>query len=177
MSPEQITARAPVDGRSDVFSLGMVLVELVSGVHPLAPDGFANENVFTVVQRLVSGPPVSLAALAPWVPPFVAATIDRALARAPAERHASASAFAAALSADIERLERQVGESEPLTTLVQHMGGATTSAPHPETTTVELPTVERPARQPSGDPDPGSVDDEPSTLDADTGVLVKSRPR
>ena len=87
MSPEQLSINAAVDGRSDVFSLGTLLVELISGVHPFAPEGFANENIFTLVRRIVSDAPVSLAALAPWVPAFVAATIDKALARAVDARH------------------------------------------------------------------------------------------
>jgi serine/threonine protein kinase len=169
MSPEQLTSRAPVDGRSDVFSLATVLVESISGVHPFAPGGFANENVFTVVQRILSGPHASLAALAPWVPPFVAATIDQALARAPDARPASASAFAAALAADLDRLERQVGASEPLSTLVQHLNSASAPA-DPEPRTVELPTLEKPTREVPGHP----AESHSVTSESDTSVMVRA---
>jgi serine/threonine protein kinase len=178
MSPEQLTSRASVDGRSDVFSLATVLVELISGVHPFAPNGFASENIFTVVQRIMSGPPASLAALAPWVPPFVTATIDQALARAPDARPPTAAAFAAALAADLERLERQVGASEPLATLVQHLRGsppAAHAAPEdpldPEVQTVELPTVEGPTREVAGHLAEGPT---AATAESDTSVLIRA---
>jgi eukaryotic-like serine/threonine-protein kinase len=171
MSPEQLTSRAPVDGRSDLFSLATVLVELISGVHPFAPGGFANENVFTVVQRILSGPRASLAALASWVPPFVAATVDRALARAPDDRTPSAAAFAAALAADLDRLERQVGASEPLSTLVQHLNGASVQA-DPEPPTVEQPTLERPTREA-----PRRLATSHSlTSESDTNVMIRATP-
>ena len=44
MAPEQMTSENTLDGRSDLFSLGIVLLELISGVHPLAPQGFENET-------------------------------------------------------------------------------------------------------------------------------------
>jgi serine/threonine-protein kinase len=178
MSPEQLTIDAPVDGRSDVFSLGTLLVELISGIHPFAPDGFDNENVFTLVRRIVTSP-VSLAALAPWVPAFVAATIDKALARAASERYESATAFAAALDADLDRLERAVGRREPLQTLVRHLNRA------PSPTGLEAPSAEpglaarapigaperaAPAAPPASRPGPAAqtVDDE-----ADTNMMVR----
>jgi serine/threonine-protein kinase len=121
MSPEQLTAGADVDGRSDVFALGTVLVELISGVHPFAPDGLAKENVYTLVRRIVGDTPVSLSAQAPWVPAYIAATIDKAVVRDRDARHESAAAFASALAADLERLEREVGRGEPLETLVREL--------------------------------------------------------
>jgi serine/threonine protein kinase len=121
MSPEQVSASPTIDPRSDVFSLGAVLAETLSGVHPFAPSGFDQENVFTMVRRIVNDPPVPLNAMAPWVPDYVGATIDRALAKDRERRWSSAADFAAALAQDKARLERDVGPGEPLATLVREL--------------------------------------------------------
>jgi serine/threonine-protein kinase len=121
MSPEQMSPSTPLDARSDLFSLGVVLTELISGVHPFAPNGIENENMFTLVSKLVNGPPVALRGLAPWVPPQVAEVIDRALERDPARRQGSAAELAAALGAALDRLERELGAGAPLATLVAEL--------------------------------------------------------
>jgi serine/threonine-protein kinase len=114
MSPEQLSVDASVDGRSDLFSLGTVLAEIISGVHPFAPAGLAHENVFTLVRRIVMEAPPSLGDLAPWVPAHVVVTVDRALRRDREQRYESAAAFGAALAADIDRVAREGGPDEPL---------------------------------------------------------------
>jgi serine/threonine-protein kinase len=121
MSPEQMSPSNPLDGRSDIFSLGVVLLELVSGVHPFAPSGLDNENMFTLVSKIVGGPPLAIRSFAPWVPGHVAEVIDRALDRDPARRHGSAAELGAALGAALERLEREVGAGAPLEALVAEL--------------------------------------------------------
>jgi serine/threonine-protein kinase len=121
MSPEQLQASRSLDGRADLFSLGVVLAELLSGIHPFAPKGFANENVYTFVRRIVADPPVPLASYAPWVPPYIAEVIDRALARDRTERFGSATELGDALTGALDRLERAVGPGEPLGTLVAEL--------------------------------------------------------
>jgi serine/threonine-protein kinase len=125
MSPEQLsTAGVPLDARSDLYSLGVLLIELVSGAHPFAPEGLARENVFTMVNRIVSSEPVSLASLAPWAPSFVVEVLDRAAKKDRAARFADAVEMADALGAALDRLEREVGRGEPLETLVRELRGA-----------------------------------------------------
>ncbi len=122
MAPEQMTSEMTVDARCDVFSLGLVLMELISGVHPLAPEGFENENVFTFVRKIVAGPPLLLRDLAPWVPVHVAEVLEKAVLRDRALRYGSAADFGAALSLALQRLEHEVGVGEPIGTLVAELG-------------------------------------------------------
>jgi hypothetical protein len=92
MSPEQVQAKA-LDGRSDVFSLGVILHELFSGRRP-----FEAETTTQVLYRIVhtEAPPLA----ADFGPPTAALkeVVARALARDPEARYATASAFADALA-------------------------------------------------------------------------------
>ncbi len=94
MSPEQLTAR-PLDGRSDVFSLGALLYELVTGAGPF--DAERPEDVLTLMQNITTKQHVPAARLAPSLPPAVDAIIERALAKDPAARFATGDEMAAAL--------------------------------------------------------------------------------
>jgi serine/threonine-protein kinase len=90
MSPEQAAGEA-VDGRSDVYSLGCVLYEMLAGRPPFAG---AHARVMLALQ---SASPASIASVRDTVPGELEAVVFRALARLPADRFDSAAAFAAAL--------------------------------------------------------------------------------
>ncbi|HEY6448567.1 MAG TPA: protein kinase [Acidobacteriaceae bacterium] len=75
MSPEQARG-LPVDARSDLFSLGVVLYEMVAGVAP-----FAGDTVSDVIAEILKGSPPRLKALVPAVPPALDAIVNRALCR------------------------------------------------------------------------------------------------
>ena len=91
MSPEQVMGR-PLDGRSDLFSLGTVLYELLSGEKP-----FPGETVNSIAYRIVHEEPTPLRRLNPAVPPPLAACVARALSKDPTRRHARMADFAADL--------------------------------------------------------------------------------
>jgi serine/threonine-protein kinase len=90
MAPEQCTGDA-VDARSDLFSAGAVLYEMLAGKRP-----FVGRTATEVTYRLVHEDPPALQA-DPAVPPGLAAVLQRALAKRPQDRFASARAMAEAL--------------------------------------------------------------------------------
>jgi hypothetical protein len=92
MSPEQ-GANKPLDGRSDIYSLGVVGYLAVSGRLP-----FEEESVSALIARQSIDTPPSLMSMAPGVPFALAAAIDRCLDRHPACRFPDGETLAAALA-------------------------------------------------------------------------------
>jgi serine/threonine-protein kinase len=88
MSPEQALGARALDGRSDVYSLGCVLYELLTGEPPFT--GTTPQAV--IGRRFVESPPPVREAR-PAVPPGVEAALARALAREPADRFQTAAEF------------------------------------------------------------------------------------
>ncbi len=91
LSPEQALGR-PVDARSDVFAVGIVLFELLSGSLP-----FAARDAADLVRVIASTDALPLDKMAPQTEPRLAAIVKRALARRPEERWPSARAMRDAL--------------------------------------------------------------------------------
>ena len=87
MSPEQVAGAESVDGRSDVFSTGVVLYELVAGKKP-----FQAETPTAIVVKILYEEPPPLED--PVLPAPVVAAVKKALAKNPAERFQSAAEFA-----------------------------------------------------------------------------------
>lgn len=92
MSPEQASGERTVDGRSDIYSLGLVAYEMFAG----RPAIDATSAATALVKQITVLPP-SLRTAAADLPAAAAAAIDRALRKSPEDRFADAAAFAAAL--------------------------------------------------------------------------------
>jgi len=91
MSPEQIMGQ-PVDGRADLFSVGVLLYELLSGKKP-----FAGDAPTAVVYQIMHVEPTPLSELVPDLPEALYAIVDRALQKNPNERYSRASEMASDL--------------------------------------------------------------------------------
>ena len=87
MSPEQIQGRT-LDGRSDLFSLGVVLYELLTGVRPFEAD-----SISTIIYRVLYEDPRPPAAHNPALPPEINLVLAKALAKAPDRRYDSGAAL------------------------------------------------------------------------------------
>jgi predicted Ser/Thr protein kinase len=96
MSPEQ-SANEPIDGRSDLYALGVVGYVAVSGRLP-----FESSNVPALLLRQATEAAPSVVRAAPGLPPALSAVIDRCLAREPDDRFANGEALAEALVPAVE---------------------------------------------------------------------------
>jgi serine/threonine-protein kinase len=92
MSPEQATGSEDLDGRSDVYSLGCVLYEMLAGEAP-----FTGPTVESIVHQHLTASPAFVTARRPTVPAEVAEALEKALAKTPADRFSVATEFADAL--------------------------------------------------------------------------------
>jgi serine/threonine-protein kinase len=92
MSPEQASGDPAVDGRADVYSLGCVLDEMLTGASPFAGGGPRE-----VLARRFRESPRPVREARPEVSPQLEAVVERAIAADPADRFATATEFLAAL--------------------------------------------------------------------------------
>jgi serine/threonine-protein kinase len=95
MSPEQGSRSGTVDGRSDVYALACVLYEMLSGEPP-----FTGATAQAVIARHMHDEPRSLRVVRSTIPPHVEEAIRTGLAKVPADRFATASAFLDALTSE-----------------------------------------------------------------------------
>ncbi|MBI5498899.1 MAG: serine/threonine protein kinase [Deltaproteobacteria bacterium] len=92
MSPEQVAGTAAIDGGADIYALGVVLFEALTGKLP-----FAGANVQETLCKVLEAPFPSARELCPEIPEELERVIRRATARARGERFHDAASFAAAL--------------------------------------------------------------------------------
>jgi serine/threonine-protein kinase len=88
-SPEQAAGSREIDSRSDLYSLGCVLYEMLAGEPP-----FTGRTTQVILARHASDPVPALRTVCPTVPPAIEGAIMRALAKSPAQRFRTAAEFA-----------------------------------------------------------------------------------
>ena len=107
MAPERLRDKE-IDGRSDIFSVGVVLHQLISGQLP-----FTGED-YVLMQKIINEPHIPISTLCANCPPGLEAIVDRALAKSVDDRYQTAEEMAADLAAVIEELsEEQVVQLLP----------------------------------------------------------------
>ncbi|MFJ1731699.1 protein kinase [Streptomyces sp. NPDC088254] len=92
MSPEQVLGRSDIDGRSDLYSVGVMLFQMLAGRLPFEAD-----SGYAIGYLHLTAPPPTLASLGITADPAVEAVLARALAKEPAHRYPDAESMRAAL--------------------------------------------------------------------------------
>jgi len=108
MSPEQATAEKEITARSDVYSLASVLYEMLAGQPPHL-GGTAQQ----IIMKIIAEPVVTVTSLRKSVPPNVAAALEKALEKLPADRFDGARAFVEALANPAFRAAATAGAAVP----------------------------------------------------------------
>ncbi len=126
MSPEQARGE-PVDGRSDLFSLGCVLYEMAAGVSPFRAD-----STLATLRRLIDDPPPALASHDPELQPWFIGIVERLLEKDPSKRFATAKEVSELLEGCLAHLQQPASVPLPANvsgTLRVPRGSGTRSVP------------------------------------------------
>jgi serine/threonine protein kinase len=157
MSPEQVQGQK-IDARADLFSVGVVLYQLLTDKRP-----FDGDNDFSIIHQIIGHTPPPPSSFNARLPPAIDAVVARALAKNRDDRFASARDFATALQSAIRRAEdatvvppadpsRKSGFGVSTHGGSQSLAGASTPATIGSTVTQELELVYWKDIKDSGDP-------------------------
>jgi eukaryotic-like serine/threonine-protein kinase len=162
MAPEQIKGER-IDPRTDLYALGIVLYEMLSGGQP----PFEADSAMALMMKHITDPVPNLGALRPDLPPALTAVVNKALAKDKNMRFASGAEMAAALrrldgeptaavpaAADATVIETPI--IDPDKTVVESMA-APAAAPKPAAQPVPVTVHQAPATQPAAPPGGGGV--------------------
>jgi hypothetical protein len=141
MAPEQMMSSKNVDARADIWALGVILYELLTGEKP-----FAAETMAEIVYMVTQGDAPKMSAKRPELPPGIGDAVARALAREPARRFANVAELAAAIAPfgparseiSIERIARVLGTAAPAAAAPAPRAQAPAPAPAPTPTVATL---------------------------------------
>ena len=108
MSPEQLTGKK-VDGRSDLFSLGVTLYQMLCGRAP-----FVGESMVQLMRKISVESPADIRGVNPLLPDDLAAVVERALLKDAAQRYQSGEEMARDLRACLSRMSAQPADVDVL---------------------------------------------------------------
>ena len=138
MSPEQCSQAGSIDARSDIYSLGVIVYEMLAGQVP-----FTGESPTVIMMKQVQDRPPSILAARADLPVGIDQAIAKALAKQPADRFQTAGGFSAAFSRASEAGEASAGASIPVADTVPNapvpaddLDEITVIQPRPETNMV-----------------------------------------
>jgi hypothetical protein len=138
MSTDQVAGKN-VDGRSDVFAVGIVLYELLAGRRP-----FQGDNIAAVMKAILEDTPQALTAIVPALDPRIWAAVQKALNKNPDDRPWSASEFAHDLQLVRYTDAVQLGEGAEPTQVRLPIPVPPSPGPPPEPATGPAPQPSRP---------------------------------
>ena len=116
MSPEQAMGERELDARTDVYALGCTTYEMLTGEPP-----FTGPTAQAIVAKVMTADPVEATTLRKSIPGHVADAVHTALQKLPADRFATASAFADALRSSGTSSRRSAGATRPTSSPRRHL--------------------------------------------------------
>ena len=164
MSPEQALGRT-VDARTDIFSLGVVLYEMLSGQKP-----FTGDAITEILLKIVMNEPRDIASAAFGITPALASVVRRCMQKQPEERYQDCEELRAALVTSLNEEPSRARQSHVPTIAVRASNG-------------HKPAPQAPAAQPSSNvPQPANpryralvADDDPATRYIVASVLARNQ--
>jgi len=136
MSPEQIRGQRDLDRRVDIYSLGIMLFEMLAGWVP-----FEGTTTYTTMHMHVGEPIPSIALVRPDVPDYLRLVIEKACAKSPDFRFGSAEEMAAALSSPTSQVQRPAAPNSMPISSVYRGGPANAQAPMLDVPAAPIPEV------------------------------------
>lgn len=144
MSPEQVAGASSVDLRSDIYSLGVTLYQLLTGALP-----YGGRSLPALLYAIVNTPPASLAHIRPEIPRELVQIVEAAMAKNPDERFPNMIVFAAALAPFAASTRSDFGGRDivnPAETLVVTRPPSSTPSLNTVVVPFDAPTLSRPSR-------------------------------
>lgn len=144
MAPEQATGKnSQIDARTDIFAVGAIVYEMLSGRAP-----FAGESLAEILYKVVHAQPEPLSALVPGLPERVVKCVERAMAKAPADRFADVRELVEELTN--EKLQT-LSDSQPIP-VPEGLAPTTPEGKFKDTDSIRFGATAAPGSRPSGPP-------------------------